>query len=290
MPIFARKMIYLILSIISSVSVGILFKLIRSKTSANILLFTFNYALAASAAFYFFQPDISASFSYIPWSLVLPLIILLPGIFMFLPLAIKNSGIIKTDIAQRLSLIIPILCSFWLFSERISPLKFVALITGFLSVILILNKKNTSQKNSLYLLVIFFGYGCIDVLFKQVALSKSMPYTTVLTYIFMGCFFVCLGASALKFKEIQKNFTLNTVFYGILVGMMNFSNIFFYLKAHQFFKETPTTVFATMNFGVVLLGTLVGTFFFKEKLTKLNIAGLFLALLAITLIVLSQSK
>ena len=283
-------MVYLILSIISSVSVGILFKLIRSKASVTILLFTFNYAVATCAAFYFFKPDLPASFTHIPWSLVLPLIILLPGIFMFLPLAIKNSGIIKTDIAQRLSLIIPILCSLWLFKERISSLKMAALVIGFLSVIFILNKKNTSQKNSLYLLVIFFGYGCIDVLFKQVALSQSISYTAVLTYIFTGCFLVCLVATAVKLKKIKTGFKANMVMYGIVLGIINFANIFFYLKAHQFFKDTPTTVFATMNFGVVLLGTLVGTFFFKEKLTKLNGIGLFLALLAITLIVISQNK
>jgi drug/metabolite transporter (DMT)-like permease len=74
-----------------------------------------------------------------------------------------------------------------------------------------------------------------------------------------------------------------------LLGLFNFLNIYFYLKAHQSFAKTPTTVFATMNFGVILLGTLVGAFYFKEKLSGKNILGLVLAVIAIIFVVLSQS-
>jgi len=40
--------------------------------------------------------------------------------------------------------------------------------------------------------------------------------------------------------------------------------------------------------GVIIIGSLTGIFVFKEKLSKMNYAGLFLALVAIVLIVLSQ--
>jgi drug/metabolite transporter (DMT)-like permease len=73
-----------------------------------------------------------------------------------------------------------------------------------------------------------------------------------------------------------------------LLGLFNFLNIWFYLKAHQSFAKNPTTVFATMNFGVILLGTLIGAVYFKEKLSKKNILGLVLAVVAIIFIVISQ--
>ena len=78
------------------------------------------------------------------------------------------------------------------------------------------------------------------------------------------------------------------IFYGLLLGLLNFLNIYFYLRAHQSFAKHPTTVFATMNFGVILLGTLVGTFYFKEKLSGKNVLGLVLAVIAIIVIVVSQ--
>jgi multidrug transporter EmrE-like cation transporter len=40
--------------------------------------------------------------------------------------------------------------------------------------------------------------------------------------------------------------------------------------------------------GVIIIGSLTGIFIFKEKLSKMNFTGLFLALIAIVLIVLSQ--
>jgi multidrug transporter EmrE-like cation transporter len=40
--------------------------------------------------------------------------------------------------------------------------------------------------------------------------------------------------------------------------------------------------------GVIIVGSLTGIFIFREKLSKMNYAGLFLALVAIILIVMSQ--
>ena len=78
--------------------------------------------------------------------------------------------------------------------------------------------------------------------------------------------------------------------WGIAVGVFNFGNIYFYLKAHQAFSENPSTVFAGMNMGVIVLGSLIGVLIFKEKLSKKNYLGIFLALLAIVLLTYAQLK
>jgi drug/metabolite transporter (DMT)-like permease len=88
------------------------------------------------------------------------------------------------------------------------------------------------------------------------------------------------------FKKAKLNY--KNLLFGGLVGIFNFGNILFYLKAHQSFAENPSTVFAGMNMGVIIIGSLTGIFIFKEKLSRMNFAGLFLALIAIVLIVLSQ--
>jgi len=74
----------------------------------------------------------------------------------------------------------------------------------------------------------------------------------------------------------------------MLLGMFNFMNIFFYLKAHQALSAQPSLVFASMNIGVVVLGTLLGYFLFKEQLSKLNFAGVGLAIVAIVMITTAQ--
>jgi drug/metabolite transporter (DMT)-like permease len=92
----------------------------------------------------------------------------------------------------------------------------------------------------------------------------------------------------LIFNKLQIH--LKNLLFGGLVGAFNFGNILFYLKAHQAFSQNPSTVFAGMNMGVIILGSFVGIIIFKEKLTKLNYIGLFLALIAIILIVFSQMQ
>lgn len=283
-------MFYLFLSIICSVSVGILFKIIKSKSAVNIFLIAINYLIAALLAFIIFTPDIS-SFEKLPWKLVLPISVLLPTIFLIVPLAINHSGIIKTDITQRISLLIPIMCSYWIFGEKIGIVKLIAICIGLLSVLFIIskkNKKNTTDKNSIYLLFIFLGYGTIDVLFKKLAIYKTIPYTSVLFFIFCLSFIISIIIA--QFYKNKPTFELKNLFFGVLLGAFNFMNIYFYLQAHQYFKETPSTVFAGMNFGVIFLGTLIGKFVFKEKLDKINYIGLLLSIISIALIVYAQYK
>lgn len=282
-------MIFLLTSIFCSVSVGILFKVLNAKSSVNIYLININYACAIAATYFIFEPQIN--FTNIPFEIVIPLSFLLPGIFWLLTFAIKNNGIIKTDIAQRISLIIPAICSFWLFQEEFSWIKISAIVIGLSAMYFILNTHLADKKsNPIYLLFVFLGFGIIDVLFKLTALNTQIAYTTTLFYIFCGSFLVSgIFSIILKNKEKQ---SINTefIFSGILLGILNFMNIYFYMKAHQYYANNPITVFASMNFGVIFLGTLIGKFWFKEKMNAKNIFGLFLALIAISLIVVGQYR
>ena len=62
----------------------------------------------------------------------------------------------------------------------------------------------------------------------------------------------------------------------------------FFLAKVNVVKQTTSTVFAGMNMGVIILGSLAGTLLFKEKLSKWNFFGIVLAIVAILFITLSQ--
>ena len=70
---------------------------------------------------------------------------------------------------------------------------------------------------------------------------------------------------------------------GVALGLANFGNILTYIRAHQSLPEHPALVFASMNMGVITLGTLVGALAFREQLTRVNLLGIALALAAIVL-------
>ena len=282
-------MLFLILSIICSVTVGVLFKIARSYNVSQVQIVGWNYVFALIFCYLSFSPDLSEVRTLAPWGIYVPIGILLPAIFLFLAASIKQVGIVKTDAAQRLSLFIPILAAWLLFKEDFNILKITALLVGFPALLLILTKPSQSTENKwIYPAVVLLGFGIIDILFKQIALYTSLPYTTSLFVVFGIALLIMIGAVVYDIIVSKKPMHFINILFGGFVGIFNFGNILFYLKAHKAFAENPSTVFAGMNMGVIVIGSLVGIFVFKEKLTKMNYAGLFLALIAIVLIVMSQ--
>lgn len=283
-------MLFLILSIICSVTVGVLFKFSRGYAVSTIQIVAWNYVFALISCYCFFSPDVNTLAISAPWRIYIPIGILLPSIFLFLAASIKRVGIVKTDAAQRLSLFIPILAAWLIFKEEFNFLKITSLIIGFPALLLILSKPSQKRQNNwIYPAVVLLGFGIIDILFKQIALYTSLPYTTSLCVVFGIALFIMIGAVVYDVVVTKTSLGFKNIFFGGLVGIFNFGNILFYLKAHKAFSENPSTVFAGMNMGVIVIGSLVGIFIFKEKLTKMNYAGLFLALIAIVLIVMSQT-
>lgn len=282
-------MLFLVISILSSVIVGVIFKISLKYTINNAQIVAWNYAFAISLCYFIFKPSLSDIDATAPWSIYLPLGILLPSIFLFLAASIKYMGIVKTDAAQRLSLFIPILAAWLLFNEEFNTLKVIAFVIALPALLLILSKKTENKNNKwVYPMVVLIGFGTIDILFKQIALATSLPFTSSLYIVFGISLFIMIAIVIyeLIIKKI-KIAPINMVL-GALVGVFNFSNILFYLKAHQAFAKNPSTVFAAMNMGVIIIGSLVGVLMFKEKLNTKNYVGLLIALIAIVLITISQ--
>lgn len=277
---------YLLFSIICSVSVGVIFKVSRQYNTDNLQIVGFNYVFALLFCWLIFKPDVAAIDASAPFLVYGSLGILLPVVFLFLIASIANIGIVKTDAAQRLSLFIPIMMAWLIFNETFNTIKIVGIVLGFLALFCMLSKPTTATNASWkYPILVFLGFGFIDVLFKKVALYTVVPYTTSLFVVFSIALLVIAIPIVYEIIVKKKRFTNKNLFFGFLVGTLNFGNILFYLKAHKAFAESPTTVFAGMNMGVIILGSLVGVFAFKEKLSTLNYVGIGFALLSIFLIV-----
>lgn len=287
-------MLYLILSIIGSLSVGVLLKLIKKLPIDIYQIIIINYISTVVLSSLIFKPSFSMIDYNFPYGLVITLGLLLPSIFIFQYLSIKHTGIIKTDIAQRMSLFIPIMASIFIFKENITILRYISLFLGFIAVYFILSKSDKDSqelnaKNVLFLICVFVGFGVIDILFKQMALYAVVPYTTTLSSVFVLALIFSLIFYSIfcTVKKIPLAITKYTLLFGIIIGVLNFGNIYFYLNAHKAFSQNPTIVFAGMNYGVIVFGTLIGYFGFKEKLSKKNAIGLALAIIAIALLMFS---
>ncbi|WP_185975389.1 EamA family transporter [Achromobacter sp. LC458] len=128
----------------------------------------------------------------------------------------------------------------------------------------------------LWPLAVWAGYGVIDILFKQVARAGTAFAGGLLLA------FVLAGVLMLAYLLARRvRWQPRHLLAGAALGVANFGNILTYIRAHQSLPEHPALVFASMNMGVITLGTLVGALVFREPLTRINALGIALALGAI---------
>lgn len=279
-----------ILSVLFNVGVGVLLKLFNQKTKSPKLLFqviTYNYIFSAIFCYFIYKPDLTnLDYSKAPWLVYTLMSILMPTVFILIGKTINLVGIARADIAQRLSLLITVLAAFLFFKEDFNSFKIAGLALGFVSIFFIfsIQKNSKTTPQHWYLpLSIFFGLGIINILYKLIASNPDFSFTTSTLFIFIGSFVV---GSIMLLTQKQK-FSLKALYWGLGVGILNFGNVLFYLLAHQALKDNPSIVFATMNLGVIIIGSIVGVVFFKEKMTPKNYFGIMLALIAILVITLT---
>lgn len=286
-------MIFIFLSICCSVFVSVLLKLAKRYRIDATQAIAWNYLSAGFLCWLIYRPQIfTLNIADVPYPIYILLGFLLPGLFIILAASVRYTGIVRTDIAQRLSLFIPVVASFLVFNETPSFVKSAGIAVGFAAILFSIpwQKQENRRRSSgwAYLVAVFIGMGLIDVLFKQIAAqNKSIPFTSSLLIIFIVAFAISMITLAFLFFTKKMKFQWINLLCGLILGTANFGNILFYLKAHQTLANQPSVVFSAMNIGVIILGSLVGIFIFNEKLSRLNYIGIALALISIILVVMS---
>jgi drug/metabolite transporter (DMT)-like permease len=281
-------MLYIFLSISFSVTVSVLLKLAKRYQIDVYQAITWNYSAAILLTWAIFRPHLS-HLQEAPIVTYTALGILLPVLFLIIAAAIRLTGMVRTEAAQRLSLFIPVLAAFLAFGEQLNTVKAISLSIGFIALICLIpwKQKRAVRRRStfswFYLVVIFIGMGLIDVLLKQVAKTKAIPFTTSLFIVFIIAFAVSIIGMIYLIANKKMRFSWPHILIGWILGIANFGNIFFFIKAHQALASKPAYVFSTMDIGVIVVGSLIGLFIFREKLSRLNLVGVGLGIVAIVI-------
>lgn len=279
-------MIYIVIAVICSVIVSINFKLFKRYDTNAYQAIVFNYPTAALLCYYGFKPNLSVSPNLQEWTLFAIVAGLLLSIFYFIGKSIATSGIVLTAIAQRLSLVIPVLSAFLIFSETTTNLKLLGLVIGITALYASkpIGKANLKEAVNWYPIIVFFGTGILDVLFNFLTKLQYITFTSSLVYIFMIASFYGFASLFYQYQKGVLKFQVKAALAGVALGIFNFGSIYFYIKALKLESHRPSVVFSSLDIGVIFLGFLVGILLFKEKLTKLNVIGFVLALIAIIIL------
>lgn len=267
-----------------SVLVSILLKYLKFKGFDYFQIIGWNYLSASILYFYWFKTDIThISFRHTPWWLILILAVLLPGIFLCLAKSLQLAGLVKTEIAQRLAVILSLLAAYFIFGEQFSQLKLIGIAFGVVAILAIIfgqatdkATKSLNLKSAVFLFCVWAGYAAVDILLKYSS-NLGLQFAVTLNLTFIVAFILSMIYLAIT----QPNWQPKNIFAGLILGALNFANIALYVKAHMIFKETPAIVFAGMNILVVVLGVLGGMILFKERLQVYTWFGLMCGIIAV---------
>ncbi len=272
-------MMYLTMAVLCSVAVSVLLKILRQKQIDIRQTIVAGYPVAFLLTWFLLKPDLGAINTLgNAWGVIIALGIILPTVFILLGRAIEAVGMVATDAAQRLSLIIPIVAAFLLFGEVLTGTRVFGLALGFLALGALVYRPQSGSINKvakntpLWLLGVWLGYGIVDILFKQVAKhGTAFPLTLFVSFGLAGLLlFIYLLFTRVRWQG-------EALAAGLLLGALNMGNIYAYVRAHQVLSESPSIVFTGMNVGVIAVATLIGVGVFKETLNRVNIIGLLLA-------------
>ncbi|MCL6240089.1 EamA family transporter [Acinetobacter amyesii] len=275
---------------ICSVLVSVILKLCRDRGFNAAQMITWNYASASILCFLWFKPDLAhISINKTPWVLIAALGVLLPTIFYCLARSLQTAGILKTELAQRLSVVLSLSAAYFIFSEYFNAIKLIGIALGVLAVLLILFSQRKGsidgKQGILFLLSVWAGYALIDVLLKF-ASGLGMQFAVTLNLVFICAFLLSSIYNIVQHGSLGQT---KNILAGLGLGLLNFANIALYVKAHMLLKDTPAIVFAGMNILVVVLGVVAGLIIFKEKLRVATVFGLIAGIISVVCLAYAMS-
>lgn len=214
-------------------------------------------------------------------------------IFNLIAFGTQKIGLAITTVANKMSLVIPVFVSIWLFGDKLGIIKVIGVILAVIAIYFSSTeggKLNFNKKYLWLIFTIFFGQGIADSALKWAQVNAvddtntgAFFATTFLFASFMGSLFLLYelisGKSKIKFKNIVA---------GIMLGLPNYYTLYFFMRALEGGVLESSQIFPIVNMGVITLTAMLGVILFREKLSRTNWTGILLAITSIALITFSS--
>ncbi|HKI43973.1 MAG TPA: hypothetical protein VKA08_01455 [Balneolales bacterium] len=281
--------LYLILSVLCSLVIVHLLKVVKYRQARMLPVLTVNYFVATLVA------SISSLGSVT--SPVLPLwLILLMGIagaLFILNFAIYGSSVNRNGVgvsvtAMRLSLVIPVLVSIIGYREQINFLITAGLIGVFIALSLLSrvhhHKKEADWKPVL-LILLFLGTGFSDAALK---IFRENGAGFINQDLFMAGVFgtaFLIGIAGIIWQR-QYQIRLNEIGLGVMVGIPNLYSSIFMIMTLKYIGGA--VAFSIVNILIVAGGTILGYVYWKDNITKRQFWGITVGMVSIVLMIIGR--
>ena len=277
-------MIYLILAVISSTLVSVIMRASEKYVRNNITMLASNYLMCSGLAAictgtWNLFPISAEGF---PFSVGLGLVsgVFYMGSFMLLQWNIQKNGIVLSSMFMKLGVMVPTLMAMLVFGEIPKAVQVVGMLVA-LAAILLINMEKGSGKavSSMGLVFLLVAGGMTDAMSKiYEELGVSALKNHFLLYTFMMAFALCVVVCLIK----KQGVTGKDVGFGLAIGIPNFCSALFLLLS---LSDVPAMIaYPTYSVATIVVVTLVGTVFFKEKLSHRQILSMLMIFAALVLL------
>lgn len=284
-------MIYLLFSILCSTAIVLIFKRIDQKGINTFNTIIINYLTALSLGFLLSRMSVNFS-DTIQVSWLFPSVFIgIAFVIMFYIIALTSQklGASVAAVSARMSVVVPVLFSIYYYGEAIGPFKIAGIALAIPALVMASLRGKSTDANPKYLylpFLLFVGSGIVDSVVKftqheYLDNSSIMIFSAVLFSIAAVIGILVRLISKEKISGILKK---DVIKWGILLGIVNWGSLYFFVMALINSGFDSSIVFIMNNSGIVILTTLFAILFFKEKLSKLNWAGLSLSIIVIFLL------
>lgn len=191
-----------------------------------------------------------------------------------------KNGIVLSSIFMKLGLLVPMAVSIFLFGEFPTVPQLLGFLLAIGAILLInLDGGQSSIQFRSGLILLLLTAGCADTMCK-IFEERGNPALDpqFLLYTFMTA--LLLGVIAMLAKgERPGKYEIG---FGLLVGIPNYCSAKFLLDALEYIPAVIT--YPSCNVATILLVTLAGILFFREKLSRRQIAAIGIILVALALL------
>lgn len=210
-------------------------------------------------------------------------------IFYLMAITAQKFSMAASSIASKMAFVIPVLFSIYVLKVE-SEFQWYNIIGVVLAVVATYlssagGNQNVKIKNkALWMLplFVFLGNGLIDTSINYTNLNFLDSHTASIFPIYIFLSAAVIGGVVLLIQG--KRLTRLSVLSGIVLGVINYFTVYAFLLALGMLDNNGAFVFPIFNTGIVVLSALIGIFAFEEKLSQQNKAGILLAIIAITLV------
>lgn len=272
-------MMYLILAILSSAMVSIVMRLTKKRVQNETSLLAVNYlaCVVIAGAYMGFSnalPKGAGSDTALSLGAVTGALYLLG--FLLLQWNVGKNGVVLSSTFMKLGLLAPIAFSILFFGELPTAFQAVGFVLAIAAVLLINGNKGAAAKSRWALILLLLTCGTGDFMSKVYeALGPKELNDQFLFYTFVFALILCAALVIVKREKPG----LREILWGAALGLPNYFSARFILGA---LGEMPAViVYPTFSVATMVVLTLAGVVFFKEKLSRREWMGVLLILVAL---------